>query len=39
MFKSIVVGTDGSDTATQAVRQAVGLASALGATLRARECL
>ena len=28
MFKSIVVGTDGSDTATQAVRQAVDLALA-----------
>jgi nucleotide-binding universal stress UspA family protein len=33
MFKSIVVGTDGSDTATQAVRQAVDLASAIGAKL------
>jgi nucleotide-binding universal stress UspA family protein len=33
MFRSIVVGTDGSDTATQAVRQAVDLASAIGATL------
>jgi nucleotide-binding universal stress UspA family protein len=33
MFKSIVVGTDGSGTATQAVRQAVGLASAVGAKL------
>jgi nucleotide-binding universal stress UspA family protein len=33
VFKSIVVGTDGSDTATQAVRQAVDLASAVGATL------
>src|SRR5258707_15723294 len=31
MFKSIVVGTDGSDTATQAVRQAVDLAGAVGA--------
>src|SRR5262245_11012511 len=31
MFSSIVVGTDGSDTATQAVRQAVGLAASLGA--------
>jgi nucleotide-binding universal stress UspA family protein len=31
MFKSIVVGTDGSDTATQAVRQAVDLAQAVGA--------
>ncbi|HEX3911677.1 MAG TPA: universal stress protein [Solirubrobacteraceae bacterium] len=33
MFRSIVVGTDGSDTATQAVRQAVDLAGAIGATL------
>jgi nucleotide-binding universal stress UspA family protein len=33
MFKSIVVGTDGSGTATQAVRQAVDLASAVGAKL------
>ncbi|HEV3069922.1 MAG TPA: universal stress protein [Solirubrobacteraceae bacterium] len=33
MFRSIVVGTDGSDTATQAVRQAVDLAAAVGATL------
>jgi nucleotide-binding universal stress UspA family protein len=33
MFSSIVVGTDGSDTATQAVRQAVDMAKALGATL------
>ncbi len=33
MFKSVVVGTDGSDTATQAVRQAVDLAQALGARL------
>jgi len=31
MFKSIVVGTDGSDTATQAVRQAVELARVVGA--------
>jgi nucleotide-binding universal stress UspA family protein len=31
MFRSIVVGTDGSDTATQAVRQAVDLAKATGA--------
>ena len=31
MFKSIVVGTDGSDTATEAVRQAVELAAAVGA--------
>ena len=33
MFKSIVVGTDGSDTANQAVRQAVDLASAVGAKI------
>ena len=33
MFSSIVVGTDGSDTATQAVREAIGMASALGATV------
>ncbi len=33
MFKSIVVGTDGSDTATQAVRQAVDLARGVGAKL------
>jgi len=33
MFKSIVVGTDGSDTATQAVRQAVDLAAKVGAKL------
>jgi nucleotide-binding universal stress UspA family protein len=33
MFKSIVVGTDGSDTATEAVRQAVDLATAIGAKL------
>ena len=33
MFKSIVVGTDGSDTASQAVRQAVDLARAVGAQL------
>ncbi len=31
MFRSIVVGTDGSETATQAVRQAVDLAKATGA--------
>jgi nucleotide-binding universal stress UspA family protein len=31
VFKSIVVGTDGSDTAAQAVQQAVELASAVGA--------
>jgi nucleotide-binding universal stress UspA family protein len=33
MFSSIVVGTDGSDTATQAVRQAVDLARSVGAKL------
>ena len=33
MFKSIVVGTDGSETASQAVRNAVELASTLGAKL------
>jgi len=33
MFRSIVVGTDGSDTATQAVRQAIDLARALDAKL------
>jgi nucleotide-binding universal stress UspA family protein len=33
MFRSIVVGTDGSDTATQAVRQAADLAGAVGARL------
>jgi nucleotide-binding universal stress UspA family protein len=31
MFRSIVVGTDGSDTATKAVSQAIGLALAVGA--------
>src|SRR5260370_7662104 len=31
MFKSIVVGTDGSDTATEAVRQAADLARSVGA--------
>jgi nucleotide-binding universal stress UspA family protein len=31
MFSSIVVGTDGSETANEAVRQAAELASALGA--------
>ena len=34
MFKSIVVGTDGSDTAAQAVQQAVDLARSVGATLQ-----
>jgi nucleotide-binding universal stress UspA family protein len=33
MFRSIVVGTDGSDTAAQAVRQAVDLASSVGAKI------
>jgi len=33
MFKSIVVGTDGSDTAGQAVRQATDLARAVGAKI------
>jgi nucleotide-binding universal stress UspA family protein len=33
MFGSIVVGTDGSETANQAVRQAAELAKAVGATV------
>jgi nucleotide-binding universal stress UspA family protein len=33
VFKSIVVGTDGSETANQAVRQAVDLAGKVGARL------
>jgi nucleotide-binding universal stress UspA family protein len=33
MFGSIVVGTDGSGTATQAVREAVDMAKATGATI------
>ena len=33
MFRSIVVGTDGSDTATQAVLQAVDLARSVGAKI------
>ena len=33
MFRTIVVGTDGSDTAGEAVRQAVDLARAVGAGL------
>jgi nucleotide-binding universal stress UspA family protein len=34
MFASILVGTDGSDTATTAVRHAIDLAVALGARLQ-----
>ena len=34
MFGSIVVGTDGSETATEAVKQAVDLAKAVGATVQ-----
>jgi nucleotide-binding universal stress UspA family protein len=34
VFGSIVVGTDGSDTAREAVRQAVELAARLGASLQ-----
>ncbi|HEX4564742.1 MAG TPA: universal stress protein, partial [Solirubrobacteraceae bacterium] len=33
MFRSIVVGTDGSETATEAVRQAVELAGSIGASV------
>jgi nucleotide-binding universal stress UspA family protein len=33
MFRTIVVGTDGSDTARQAVREAVELAAAPGASI------
>ena len=33
IFKKVVVGTDGSDTATQAVRQAVDLAKEVGASV------
>ena len=33
MFSSIVVGTDGSPTATEAVRQTIDIAKAVGATL------
>ena len=33
MFTRIVVGTDGSETAAEAVRQAIGLAKATGAAL------
>jgi nucleotide-binding universal stress UspA family protein len=34
MFKTIVVGTDGSETATEAVRQALALASSIGASVQ-----
>jgi nucleotide-binding universal stress UspA family protein len=33
MFQSIVVGTDGSDTAREAVRQAIDLAKQIGASI------
>lgn len=33
LYKAIVVGTDGSDTAAEAVRHALALSKALGATL------
>jgi nucleotide-binding universal stress UspA family protein len=33
MFQTIVVGTDGSETARKAVREAVGLAKSVGATV------
>ena len=33
MFKSIVVGTDGSETANEAVRQATELAKAVGSSI------
>ena len=33
MFGAVVVGTDGSETATEAVRQAVALARAIGARI------
>ena len=33
MFRSIVVGTDGSETAAKAVNEAIDLAKALGATI------
>jgi nucleotide-binding universal stress UspA family protein len=33
MFRSIVVGTDGSETASQAVGQAIELAKTMGATI------
>jgi nucleotide-binding universal stress UspA family protein len=33
VFRSIVVGTDGSETARKAVQEAIGLARAVGATI------
>jgi nucleotide-binding universal stress UspA family protein len=33
MFRSIVVGTDGSETARKAVQEAIGLAKAVGASI------
>jgi nucleotide-binding universal stress UspA family protein len=33
MFRRIVVGTDGSDTASKAVQEAIGLAKAVGASI------
>jgi nucleotide-binding universal stress UspA family protein len=33
MFRSIVVGTDGSETARKAVEESIGLAKAVGATI------
>ena len=33
MFRSIVVGTDGSDTAREAVRQAAEVAKSVGASI------
>src|SRR5215217_460842 len=33
MFRRIVVGTDGSETARKAVQEAIGLATAVGATI------
>ena len=34
VFSSIIVGTDGSDTAAKAVRHAIGLALSLGSSLK-----
>ena len=33
MFRSIVIGTDGSETARKAVKEAIGLAKAVGASV------